>query len=51
MHHYLMNADFDFLCFLRFLRDLGRGAAGRWLRAAWGDLGVRSSVDVFDKFL
>jgi len=43
-----MNADFDFLC---FLRDLGRGAADRWLPVAWGDLGVRSSVDVFDKFL
>jgi NTE family protein len=43
-----MNADFDFLC---FLRDLGRDAAERWLPTAWDDLGQRSSVDVFEKFL
>ena len=43
-----MNADFEFLC---YLRDLGRAAADRWLPFAWDDLGVRSSVDVFEKFL
>jgi NTE family protein len=43
-----MNADWTFLC---FLRDLGRGAAERWLPTVWDDLGVRSSLDVFEKFL
>lgn len=43
-----MNADFSFLC---HLRDLGRAAAGRWLATVYDDLGTRSSIDVFDKFL
>jgi NTE family protein len=43
-----MNADFDFLC---YLRELGRAAATVWLESVWDDLGVRSSVDVFEKFL
>jgi NTE family protein len=43
-----MNADFKFLC---FLRDLGRDAVDRWLPTAWDDVGMRSSIDVFEKFL
>jgi len=43
-----MNADFDFLC---YLRDLGRAAATIWLDDAWDAVGVRSSIDVFEKFL
>jgi NTE family protein len=43
-----MNADYAFLC---YLRDLGREAASRWLGAVWDDVGHRSSIDVFDKFL
>jgi NTE family protein len=43
-----MNADFSFLC---HLRDLGRAAAERWLASVYDDLGTRSSIDVFDKFL
>jgi NTE family protein len=43
-----MNADFDFLC---YLRDLGRAAATIWLDDAWNAVGVRSSIDVFEKFL
>ncbi|HUA55008.1 MAG TPA: patatin-like phospholipase family protein [Candidatus Sulfotelmatobacter sp.] len=43
-----MNADFDFLC---YLRDLGRAAATIWLDDSWDAVGTRSSVDVFEKFL
>jgi NTE family protein len=43
-----MNADFRFLT---FLRDLGRSAAGRWIEAVYKDVGVRSSIDVFETFL
>ena len=43
-----MNADFDFLC---YLRDLGRAAATIWLDDSWDVVGVRSSIDVFERFL
>ncbi|MEM7225164.1 MAG: patatin-like phospholipase family protein [Pseudomonadota bacterium] len=33
------------------LRDLGRNAAERWLEAHLKDVGVRSSLDIADKFL
>jgi len=41
-------ADLDFLL---ELKALGRRAAGRWLRAAWDDIGERSSVDIRKVFL
>src|SRR5258706_2106121 len=43
-----MNADYDFL---RYLCELGRAAATIWLDDNWNDLGTRSSIDVFEKFL
>ncbi|MBI3512930.1 MAG: patatin-like phospholipase family protein [Proteobacteria bacterium] len=43
-----MNADFDFLY---YLRELGRAAATIWLDDAWDAIGARSSIDVFEKFL
>ena len=43
-----MNADYDFL---RYLCELGRAAAAIWLDDNWNDLGTRSSIDVFDRFL
>ena len=43
-----LNADLDFLC---YLRDLGRAAAERWLDDNFAALGERSTVDVFERFL
>lgn len=37
--------------FLRHLRDLGREAADRWLKAHFDDIGVQSSVDIKEKYL
>jgi NTE family protein len=38
-----LNAEWEFL---RYLFDVGREAAGRWLERHFDDLGVRSSLDV-----
>lgn len=43
-----MNADWDFFL---FLKDLGRQTADQWLKECWDDLGVKSSIDIHDKFL
>jgi len=43
-----LNADWDFLC---FLRDRGRAEADKWLHDAYDDVGKRSSVDIRKEFL
>lgn len=43
-----MNADWDFFC---FLHNIGRTDTEAWLKQHWGDIGVRSSLDIRDKFL
>jgi NTE family protein len=43
-----LNADWDFLC---FLRDRGREEAEAWLAASFDDVGARSSVDIRAAFL
>jgi len=43
-----LNADWDFLC---FLRDRGRMEAQTWLDKHYGDIGTRSSVDIRSEFL
>jgi NTE family protein len=43
-----LNADWDFLC---FLRDRGREEADAWLAGNYDDVGTRSSVDIRDEFL
>jgi NTE family protein len=43
-----MNADWDF--FLH-LKEVGRVTADKWLKREWKNLGVRSSVNIRDKFL
>lgn len=43
-----MNADWDF--FLH-LKEVGRKTAGAWLKREWKNLGVRSSVNIREKFL
>ncbi|MBL8448172.1 MAG: patatin-like phospholipase family protein [Zoogloeaceae bacterium] len=43
-----LNADWEFLC---FLRDQGRAEADAWLAAHYGDVGTRSSVDIREEFL
>jgi NTE family protein len=37
--------------FLEHLKAAGRASAERWLEAAIGDLGVRSSADIRETFL
>jgi NTE family protein len=43
-----LNADWDFLC---FLRDKGRAQAETWLMESYEDVGRRSSVDLQAEFL
>jgi len=43
-----LNADWDFLC---FLRDRGREEAELWLTGSYDDVGERSSVDIREEFL
>ncbi|WER50536.1 patatin-like phospholipase family protein [Cupriavidus sp. WKF15] len=43
-----LNADWDFLC---YLRDQGRDEAGRWLQQNYGAIGERCSVDLHQEFL
>jgi NTE family protein len=43
-----VNADWDFF---RYLRDIGRKSAEDWIKAHWKDIGVRSSVNIREKFL
>jgi NTE family protein len=43
-----MNADLDFLL---YLKELGRTTATDWLKANWGDIGERSSLDIRATFL
>ena len=43
-----LNADWDYLL---HLRALGHGAAERWLKAHYDDLGRRTSIDIADTFL
>jgi NTE family protein len=43
-----LNGDWDFFC---YLRDVGRNAAELWLADNKEHIGVRSTVDVRDKFL
>ena len=43
-----LNADWDFLC---FLRDRGREEANAWLADNYDDVGERSSVDIRGEFL
>jgi NTE family protein len=42
------NADIDFLL---YLKELGRQTAQDWLRANWGHIGNRSSLDIRATFL
>ena len=52
MHHLnassKMNADWDFFL---YLKDIGRQTAEHWLRAHWKDVGVKSTVNIREKFL
>jgi Predicted esterase of the alpha-beta hydrolase su perfamily len=43
-----LNADWDFLC---YLRDQGRDEAGRWLQQNYTAIGERCSVDLDQEFL
>lgn len=43
-----LNADWDFLC---YLRDSGRQAAEEWLDQNFDNVGVKSTVDIKEKFL
>jgi NTE family protein len=43
-----VESDWDFLC---MLRDRGRACATEWLDQNYGDIGVRSSVDMEKEFL
>lgn len=43
-----MNAEWDFLT---ELRDIGHSATNRWLKAHWGALGRKSSLNVADQYL
>ncbi len=43
-----MSPDWEFLC---SLRDSGSAVTGGWLRTNYGDIGVRSSVDLDAEFL
>jgi NTE family protein len=43
-----LNADWEFLT---YLRDAGRASAEAWLRASFDDLGVRSTIDIRDRYL
>jgi NTE family protein len=43
-----MNADLDFLL---YLKELGRTTAEDWLKANWGAIGERSSLDIRATFL
>lgn len=43
-----VNADWDFFI---FLKNVGRQTAEAWLKAHWQDIGVRSSVNIREKFL
>lgn len=42
-----LNADWEFLC---FLRDRGREVATDWLRDNYDDIGIRSTVDIHQEF-
>ncbi len=52
MHHLnassKMNADWDFFL---FLKNIGRETADHWLKTHWKDVGVKSTVDIHNKFL
>ena len=43
-----MNAELDFLL---YMKELGRTTAADWLKANWGDIGERSSLDIRATFL
>lgn len=43
-----MNADWDFFL---FLKDAGRRTAEHWLRHEWKHIGLRSTVNIREKFL
>jgi len=42
-----MGADLDFLL---YLKQIGRNAADKWLRANWDSIGTRSTVDLRKEF-
>jgi len=52
MHHLnassKMNADWDFFL---FLKDIGRKTAESWIKHEWKNVGVKSTVDIGEKFL
>lgn len=52
MHHLnassKMNADWNFFL---YLKDIGRKTADHWLKAHWKDVGVKSTVNIREKFL
>ncbi|MDE3060776.1 MAG: patatin-like phospholipase family protein, partial [Pseudomonadota bacterium] len=43
-----LNPDWEFF---QFLRDVGRRDAERWLKEHWDDIGVKSSINIREKFL
>jgi NTE family protein len=43
-----MNADWDFF---QHLKGVGRNTAEQWLKREWKKLGVRSSINIREKFL
>ncbi len=52
MHHLnassKMNADWDFFL---YLKAIGRKTAEDWIRENWKNVGTRSTVDIYEKFL
>jgi NTE family protein len=43
-----MNADWDFFL---FLKEIGRTCADNWLKHEWKNIGLRSTVNIREKFL
>ena len=43
-----MNVDWDFFL---FLKNIGRETASRWLEEQWDNIGVKSTVNIREKFL
>ena len=43
-----MNADWDFF---QHLKTIGRETAEQWIQKHWDDIGVKSSINIHEKFL
>lgn len=43
-----MNADWDFFI---YLKEIGRAMADNWLKTDWKDVGIKSTINISEKFL